>query len=57
MTALAKDVFELFSEIYDREKREDMDLQDFLYGCADDPMMYATAAERMIAAIGEPEVL
>ena len=57
MTALAKDVFELFSEIYDREKREDMDLQDFLYGCADDPMMYATAAERMIDAIGEPKVL
>ena len=57
MTALAKDVFELFSEIYDREKREDMDLQDYLYGCADDPLMYATAAERMIAAIGEPEVV
>ncbi|MGI9413472.1 MAG: PrkA family serine protein kinase [Hyphomicrobiales bacterium] len=62
MTALAeptltKDVFELFSDIYDREKRESMSLQDYLLECRDNPGMYATAAERMIAAIGEPEVV
>ena len=62
MTALAeptltKDVFELFSDIYDREKRESMSLQDYLLGCRDNPAMYATAPERMIAAIGEPEVV
>ncbi|MDJ0936508.1 MAG: PrkA family serine protein kinase [Kiloniellales bacterium] len=57
MTALAKDVFDLFSEVYDRDKQEDMSLQDYLMACRDDPMMYATAAERMIAAIGEPEVI
>ena len=42
MTALASDVFDLFSEIYDRERREDMSLQDYLLACREDPMMYAT---------------
>ena len=57
MSALAHDVFDLYSEIYDREKQEEMSLQDFLLACRDDPMMYATAAERMISAIGEPELI
>ncbi|HSR70746.1 MAG TPA: PrkA family serine protein kinase, partial [Kiloniellales bacterium] len=57
MTALAKDVFDLFSQVYEREKREDMSLQDYLHCCRDDAMMYATAAERMIEAIGEPEII
>ncbi len=49
------DVFDLFSEAYGREKLEAMSLRDFLLGCRDDPMMYASSPERMIAAIGEPE--
>ncbi len=49
------DVFDLFSEAYGREKLEGMTLRDFLLACRDDPMMYASAPERMIAAIGEPE--
>ena len=57
MSALAHDVFERFSEIYERDKQEDISLQDYLVACRDDPMMYATAAERMIAAIGEPELV
>ena len=57
MTAVAHDLFDRFSEIYDREKQEDMSLQDYLLACRDDPMMYASAPERMIAAIGEPEVV
>ena len=32
-------------------------MHDFLLGCRDDATMYATAAERMIAAIGEAEVV
>jgi len=53
----ASDVFDVFSEMYAREKHEEMSLQAFLMGCRDDPLMYATAAERMIAAIGEPELV
>ena len=48
-------IFGLFSNIYDREKREKLSLEEYLRGCRDDPGMYATAAERMIAAIGEPQ--
>ncbi len=57
MSALAHDIFERFSEIYDRDKQEDLSLQDYLISCRDNPMMFATAPERMIAAIGEPEIV
>ena len=62
MTALAEtplvdNVFDLFSELYDQEKREDFSLQEYLQACRDDPTLYAGVAERMIAAIGEPELI
>ena len=50
-------VFEAFSEAYLKQAAEEMSLQDYLLGCRDDPLMYASAAERMIAAIGEPELI
>ncbi len=53
----AMDVFDLFSDSYDREKRVVMSLKDYLEGCRDDPSMYATAAQRMVKAIGEPETI
>src|SRR4029079_2791704 len=34
-----------------------MSLSDYLAGCRDDPMMYAGAPERILAAIGEPELV
>src|SRR3984957_4930210 len=34
-----------------------MSLSEFLEGCRDDPMRYATATERLLAAIGEPEMV
>ena len=49
-------VFSQFSEYYSRQEYEELTLQDYLNGCRDDADMYATAPERMIAAIGEPEV-
>ena len=51
------DVFARFAEGYDLTKVEEMLLQDYLLGCRDDPMMRATTAERMVAAIGEPELV
>ncbi|MCG8547647.1 MAG: PrkA family serine protein kinase [Alphaproteobacteria bacterium] len=51
------DIFDVFSEVYAREKQEDMSLQEYLLGCRDNPSMYASAAERMVAAIGEPELI
>ena len=51
------EIFSVFSSAYARERREAMSLADFLDGCRNDPGMTASAAERMIAAIGEPIVV
>jgi serine protein kinase len=51
------EVFDIFSDLYKRGSQDELSLQDFLLGCREDPMMHATAAERMIAAVGEPEVI
>ena len=51
------EIFDAFSSAYSRERRETMTLTEYLERCRDDPMMYASAAERMLAAIGEPEVI
>jgi serine protein kinase len=51
------DVFSLFSEIYASETKEEMSLQQYLLACRDNRHMYATAAERMIEAIGEPTLV
>ncbi|MEL6568219.1 MAG: PrkA family serine protein kinase [Pseudomonadota bacterium] len=51
------DVFARFAETYSRSKTEELSLQDYLLGCRDDASFRATAAERMIAAIGEPELV
>src|SRR5919106_3669918 len=34
-----------------------MSLAEYLEGCRDNPMMYASAPERILAAIGEPELV
>ncbi len=51
------DVFDAFTESYTRVKQEAMSLRDYLLAARDDPMMYASSAERMVHAIGEPEML
>ena len=43
MSALANEIFDLYTELYDRERHEDMSLQNYLHVCRDDPMMYASA--------------
>ncbi|MCP5431788.1 MAG: PrkA family serine protein kinase [Alphaproteobacteria bacterium] len=56
MTSKDLDVFDIFQEVYTRERHEAISLRDYLLGARDDPMMYASPAERMIAAIGEPDL-
>jgi predicted Ser/Thr protein kinase len=51
------DVFGVFSEAYERERREAMSLAEYLEACRSNPGMYATAAERMVTAIGEPKII
>ena len=51
------DVFSAFSRTYDSRREAEMSLADYLKGCRDDPMMYASAPERLLAAIGEAEMV
>jgi serine protein kinase len=57
MTEEKLDVFDVFAENYTRIKQEAMSLRDFLLAARDDSMLYATPAERMIAAIGKPQMI
>ncbi len=50
-------IFDTFRNRYDNREVTEMSLQEYLELCKDDPMAYATSAERMLKAIGEPEVI
>ncbi|WP_404384216.1 PrkA family serine protein kinase [Caenispirillum salinarum] len=54
---LAADLFADFAKSYDTRRETEMSLSDYLEACREDPMVYATAAERILAAIGEPEMV
>ncbi|MBH1957112.1 PrkA family serine protein kinase [Polaromonas sp.] len=41
---------------YEQTREEEISLEEYLLLCKKNPLVYATAAERMLAAIGEPEV-
>lgn len=53
----ASDLFDIYSQSYDSQKQSEMSLKDYLESCRSDPSLYASAAERMIKAIGEPVVV
>jgi serine protein kinase len=56
-TMASEDLFQSYARNYESRRESEMSLQDFLHGCRDDPMMYATAPERLLKAIGEPETI
>lgn len=47
-------LFNLIAERYDRTRGEEYTLEEYLEICRTDPLAYATPAERMLRAIGEP---
>ncbi|MFN0163601.1 MAG: PrkA family serine protein kinase, partial [Burkholderiales bacterium] len=49
------DVIGNFTARFERKREEELSLEEYLAECKRNPMAYATAAERMLAAIGEPE--
>jgi serine protein kinase len=51
------DLFQTYARSYERRRESEMSLAEYLEGCRSDPMMYAGAPERLLAAIGEPEVI
>jgi len=50
------DVFSLATAMRDELRETEMTLAEYLAACRDDPTCYASASERMLAAIGEPSL-
>ena len=51
------DVISSFAARYERSREEEFTLEEYLDICKREPVAYATAAERMLRAIGEPELV
>lgn len=51
------DVISHFAARYERTKVEELTLEEYLAECKREPLSYASAAERMLKAIGEPQVI
>jgi serine protein kinase len=50
-------LLEAYRQSYTATREEELSLDDYLNLCKRDPGAYSTAAERMLAAIGEPEMV
>ena len=51
------DLFSGFVRKFEERRQAEMSLEDYLVGCRGDPLMHATAAERLLAAIGQAEIV
>ena len=54
---MSEDIFRSYARSFEQRREAEMSLQDFLSLCRDDPMTYASAHERLLAAIGEPKMV
>jgi serine protein kinase len=50
-------LFNAFARSFEARRQTDMPIAEYLESCRGDPMMYANAAERILAAIGEPQMI
>ncbi|MEB0136923.1 PrkA family serine protein kinase [Actimicrobium sp. CCC2.4] len=50
-------IFDNYAARYERTREDEFSLQEYLDLCKRDRLTYATASERMLAAIGEPELI
>ena len=51
------DVISRLKDRYERLREEELSLEDYLAECKRNPLAFATAAERMLKAIGEPQMV
>ena len=51
------DLFENYAGRYNRQREQEMSLREYLELCKREPLAYATAAERLLDAIGEPKII
>ncbi|HEX8047518.1 PrkA family serine protein kinase [Rhizobium sp.] len=47
-------LFNTFARSFEARREVEMSFSEYLDACRDDPLMYANAAERLLAAMGEP---
>src|SRR6201993_4513833 len=50
-------LFNAFARSFEARSQSDMSMAEYLDSCRSDPMKYANAAERLLAAIGEPQMI
>ena len=50
-------VFDNYQNRYQKRLQEEYSLHEYLDMCKSDPLVYATTSERMLAAIGQPELI
>ena len=50
-------LFNAFARSFEARSQTDMSMAEYLESCRGDPMRYANAAERLLAAIGEPQMI
>jgi serine protein kinase len=51
------EIFDLYAESYGQKRVSGLELKEFLEGCRGEPALYASAAERMLQAIGAPQII
>jgi serine protein kinase len=51
------DVISHFAARFERTREEELSLEEYLAECKRSPLAYATAAERMLKAIGDPQTI
>ena len=54
---LVDDLFTTYAKTFEAQRDAELSLPEYLEACRDNPMMYATATERLLAAIGAPEMV
>ncbi len=52
-----EDIFLSYARNHDSRRESEMSVQEFLEGCRRDVGMFASAPERLLAAIGEPDLI
>lgn len=50
-------IFDHYTQRFENAREEELTLQEYLDLCKSDPITYASPAERMLTAIGEPELI
>ncbi len=51
------DIFAFYARGFEAHRETELTLAAYLDACREDPLVYATATERLLAAIGEPEMV